>query len=428
MADGSVLGRVGVFRPLRIRDFALLWTGLSISLLGDGIYFVAIAWQVYELSNVPTALSVVGLAWAVPAVVFLLVGGVISDRFERRKVLIVSDVVRGGAVAAIGVLSLAGALELWHVIALVALWGIGESLFGPAFGALVPDIVPQHLIVQANSLDMVMRPLGAQLLGPALGGLAVDSIGLGAAFLLDAASFGVSALCLLAISRRPVERDPAKPPSAVAEIAEGFRFVRSQTWLWGTLAAAAVFLLVFYGPWEVLVPYVVKNDLDGDAGDVGLVYASAGFGAVVAALAMGQRSLPRRHITVMYASWTLGALVLAAYGLAADLWQAMVAGVFRGAGMTCGLIIWMSLMQTRVPRHLLGRVTSVDWFISIGLVPVSFALTGPVAAAVGAQETLIGAGVLGAAVTAAFYFLPGIRETERAAERSSAEGITATDT
>ena len=189
-----------------------------------------------------------------------------------------------------------------------------------------------------------------------------------------------------------------------------------------------MFLLVFYGPWEVLVPYVVKNDLDGDAGDVGLVYASAGFGAVVAALAMGQRSLPRRHITVMYASWTLGALVLAAYGLAADVWQAMVAGVFRGAGMTCGLIIWMSLMQTRVPRHLLGRVTSVDWFISIGLVPVSFALTGPVAAAVGAQETLIGAGVLGAAVTAAFYFLPGIRETERAAERSSAEGITATDT
>src|SRR3712207_9124144 len=108
------LGRLGILRPLRIRDFALLWTGLSISLLGDGIYFVAIAWQVYELSNVPTALSVVGLAWAVPAVVFLLVGGVISDRFERRKVLIVSDVVRGGAVAAIGVLSLAGALELWH--------------------------------------------------------------------------------------------------------------------------------------------------------------------------------------------------------------------------------------------------------------------------------------------------------------------------
>src|SRR3712207_1008718 len=145
------LGRLGILRPLRIRDFALLWTGLSISLLGDGIYFVAIAWQVYELSNAPTALSIVGLAWAVPAVLFMLIGGVLSDRFERRKVMIASDLIRGVAVAGIGILSFTGALELWHVVALVAVWGIGEALFGPALGALVPDIVPGEQIVQANS-------------------------------------------------------------------------------------------------------------------------------------------------------------------------------------------------------------------------------------------------------------------------------------
>jgi MFS family permease len=166
----------------------------------------------------------------------------------------------------------------------------------------------------------------------------------------------------------------------------------------------------------VLVPYVVKNDLGGDAGDVGLVYAAAGLGAILAALIMGQRSLPRRHITVMYAAWTVGALFLAAYGLATHVWQAMLAGVVRGAGMTCGLIIWTTLMQTRVPRHLLGRVTSVDWFMSIGLVPISFALTGPIAESLGSQETLIWAGVLGASVTLAFLFLPGMRATEQVQE------------
>jgi MFS family permease len=388
---------------------------MTVSLLGDGIYFVAIAWQVYELSNVPTALSIVGVAWAVPAVVFLLVGGVLSDRFERRKVMIASDVIRGLAVAGIGALSITETLELWHVVALVAAWGIGESLFGPAFGALVPDIVPTEQIVQANSLDMLMRPLAAQLAGPALGGLAVDTIGLGAAFLIDAGTFGVSAVCLLTMSARPLVQD-GRRTSVVAEIGEGFRFVRSQTWLWGTLAAASIFLLVFYGPWEVLVPYVVKNDLGGDAGDVGLVYAAAGLGAILAALIMGQRSLPRRHITVMYAAWTVGALFLAAYGLATHVWQAMLAGVVRGAGMTCGLIIWTTLMQTRVPRHLLGRVTSVDWFMSIGLVPISFALTGPIAESLGSQETLIWAGVLGASVTLAFLFLPGMRATEQVQE------------
>ena len=407
------LAGVGLLRPLGIRDFALLWSGLSVSLIGDGIYFVAIAWQVYELSNAPTALSIVGLAWAVPAVIFMLIGGVLSDRFERRKVMIASDLIRGVSVAAIGVLSLLGTLELWHVVGLVAVWGIGEALFGPALGALVPDIVPGEQIVQANSLDMLMRPLGAQLAGPAIGGILIDSVGLGVAFLLDAGSFAVSAACLLAMSPRPLERDPERRTTAVAEIAEGVRFVRSQTWLWGSLLAASAFLLVFYGPWEVLVPYVVKNELGGDAGDVGLVYAAAGCGAILAAIVMGQRSLPRRHITVMYAGWTGGALFLAAYGLAASVWQAMLAGFFRGMVATCGMIIWMSLMQTRVPRHLLGRVTSVDWFMSLGLIPVSFALTGPIAEAIGAQETLIGAGIIGASITAAFLFLPGMRDTER---------------
>ncbi|MGH3007605.1 MAG: MFS transporter [Gaiellaceae bacterium] len=153
-------------QPLRIRDFALLYTGMTVSLLGDGIYFVAIAWQVYELSNAPTALSLVGLAWSLPMLVFLLVGGILSDRFDRRLVLIASDIIRGLAIGAVGVLSVTGALELWHVIALVALEGAGQSLFGPAYGAIVPDLVPEEMLVQANSLNQFMEPLGVPSPGP----------------------------------------------------------------------------------------------------------------------------------------------------------------------------------------------------------------------------------------------------------------------
>src|SRR2546430_479516 len=113
------MNRIGVLRPLRIRDFALVWTGMTVSLLGDGIYMVAIAWQVYSISNTPTALALVGVAWMVPQVLLLLLGGAISDRFERRVVLMVSDVVRGAAIAGIGVLSVTGKHQLWHVLALV---------------------------------------------------------------------------------------------------------------------------------------------------------------------------------------------------------------------------------------------------------------------------------------------------------------------
>lgn len=139
--------RPRILRPLRERDFALLYTGVAVSLVGDGISLVAIAWQVYDISNVPTALSLVGVAWTLPMVLFLLVGGVLADRFERRRLLFASDLIRGFAMAAIGLISIAGAIELWHMVVLVGLYGVGQALFAPAYDATIPEIVPRPLLV-----------------------------------------------------------------------------------------------------------------------------------------------------------------------------------------------------------------------------------------------------------------------------------------
>src|SRR5215210_340147 len=160
-----------ILAPLRIRDFALLFAGTGISLLGDGVYTVTIAWQVYEISNVPTALSVVGLAWTLPMVAFLLLGGVLGDRIDRRRLMVWSDLLRALAIGTIGVLAVTGTIELWHVIALVAFYGIGEALFAPSFQAIVPEVVPKHLLVQANSLQQLTEPIAFRLVGPALGGV-----------------------------------------------------------------------------------------------------------------------------------------------------------------------------------------------------------------------------------------------------------------
>jgi MFS family permease len=405
------LGALRILRPLGIRDFALLWTGMTVSLLGDGIYFVTIAWQVYELSNAPTALSIVGVSWTLPLALFILLGGVISDRFDRRRVMIIADILRGLAIAAIGVLAVSGELELWHLVVLVAFYGAGEALFMPSFTAIVPDIVPRDLLVEANSLDIFVRTMTARMAGPAIGGVAIGAFGTGGAFLLDAATFGVSALALLAMSSRPlVAREPS---SVFADVAEGLRFVRSQTWLWGTLVAASITLLCFYGPWEVLIPFVVKNELGGSARDLGFVFGAGGLGAVLSSLVMSQRSLPRKHITFMYGAWTVSGFAIVGYGVAAEIWHAMVAALFAGGLGNAGMIVWMTLLQTRVPSALLGRVSSLDWFVSIGLIPVSFALTGPIAGAVGARETLVGAGLLAGTITFAFLFLPGMRDLER---------------
>jgi MFS family permease len=409
------IARVGLLLPLREREFRKLWVAMCVSLLGDGAFLVAVAWQVYDLSNTPTAMSVVGIAMTVPTILFLLLGGVASDRFERRRIMVAADLLRAVAGAALAALALSGALEVWHVAILAALYGTGAAFFAPAFDAVVPDIVPSERLAQANALDQLVRPLVFRMAGPALGGLLVASGGAGVVFALDSASFLFSAAVMWRVR---VDAGPAAEGarSVVRDLAEGWRFVRRRAWLWATFASAAVAYLCFMGPVEVLLPYLVKNDLDGSARDLGMVFAAGGIGSVTCALAMGQRDIPRRGITFIYACWTLATLAVAGYGLSSAMWQLMLAALAFNALETAGTIVWATLKQRHVPRTMLGRVSSLDWLISIGLLPLSFALTGPVAAAIGTRGTLVAAGVVGAVVTAAAFFVPGVRAVEAGPE------------
>ncbi|HEX2294699.1 MAG TPA: MFS transporter [Actinomycetota bacterium] len=403
-----------IFRALRVRDFRMLWTAMSVSLFGDGIYYVALAWQVYELEDAPSALAAVGVASSVPLVVFALFGGVLTDRLDRRKVLIASNVLRGVAITAVGLLSVTGELELWHMVGLIALYGAGDALFGPAFGAIVPDLVPKHLLVQANSLDFLVRPLALRLVGPALGGLLIAVSNVGTAFLVDAVTFLVGSIVIARIPPRPLHRE-GRPTwrNALTDLTEGFRFARSHVWLWGTLLSAAITMLAFAGPIEVLVPHLVKYDLGGGADDLGLVFAAGGTGGVISSLVMARRGLPRRHITFMYLAWTLAVGMLVGYALVTTVWQAMIVSFIEHGAASAGMIVWMTLMHNLVPKELMGRVSGLDWQISIGLVPVSFALTGWVAERAGVQETLLWGGMAAGAMTLSFLLLPGMLDTER---------------
>ena len=401
--------RARLLAPLRHRDFRILWSGMAVSLVGDGIFLIAVAWETYVLWNAPAALSIVGIAMTVPTVVFLLLGGVLSDRHDRRLLMLWSDVVRAAAVACLAILVFADALQLWELVALVAVYGFGTAFFTPAFEAIVPDLLPAKDLAAANSLDQFVRPIALRLVGPLLGGWLVAA-GAGVAFTVDAASFAASGVAVLVL--RPRALAGAKHASHGAAMREGLAFIRRRVWLWGTLVAAAAAYLVFLGPSEVLLPYMVKNELHGSASDLGLVFAAGGVGAVGAAVWMGQRGHPRRDVTVMYATWTLATLAIAGYGLAAASWQLMAACLVFNALETAGTIVWATVKQRHVPRGMLGRVSSLDWLISIGLLPISFALTAPVAGVLGVRATLVGAGLVGAAITFAALFLPGMRDIE----------------
>ena len=405
--------RVRLLAPLAHRDYRLLAGGMSVSLLGDGLFLVALAWQVYALSNAPTALGAVGIAMTVPTITCLLIGGAVSDRHDRRRVMLAADCLRGLLLAGLAGLSVAGVLTLAELIGVAVLYGAATAFFDPASDAIVPELLPADLLAQANSLDQLIRPLALRLAGPALGGLVVGLVGSGGAFAVDAATFAVSAAALLAMSAvRPAAAGGPETRSVAREIATGLRYVRAHAWLWATLVSAAVAYLLFMGPTEVLLPFLVKNRLHAGAGDLGLIFGAGGLGSLACALLVGHVGVPRRTMTFIYLVWTVATLAVAGYGLANGLWGLMAASVAFNVCETAGTIAWITVKQRHVPSALLGRVSSLDWLISIGLLPLSYALAGPVSAALGVRATLVGAGVLGAVVTFAPLLLPGVRAVD----------------
>jgi MFS family permease len=409
------LGRGNLIAPLRHRDFRILWTGMTISLVGDGIFLIAIAWESYSLWNAPAALSIVGIGMTIPTIAFLLIGGVVSDRRDRRLVMAWADGLRAVAVAVLAALVLMGVLRFWELVVLVAIYGVGTAFFMPAFEAILPELLPKEDLPAANALDQFVRPIAMRLIGPVAGG-ALVAASAGIAFAIDAASFAACLVAVLAMPRR-ANRQVAVQTSSVAALKEGLRFVRQRVWLWGTLLSAAIAYLVFLGPAEVLLPYLVKNELHASAGTLGLVLAAGGVGAVGGAAFMGHRGHPRRDVTVMYMTWTIATLAIAGYGIANAAWELMLVCLVFNALEAAGTIVWATIKQHHVPGSMLGRVSSLDWLISIGLLPLSFALTAPVAAVFGARATLVGAAALGAAVTLGGFFLPGMRAIERTGGR-----------
>jgi MFS family permease len=394
--------------PLAIRDFALIWAATAISKLGDGLYLVAIAWQTYAISNVPTAMSIVGLATTLPQLVLLLVSGALSDRLPRRRLMVGADAVRAIAIGTLGALALADALSLGAIVALVAVYAVGTALFQPASMSLLPQVVPQDRRPQANGLMRLAGALAVRLIGPALGGAVVGAFGAGTAFLADAATFVLSLALLLMISPYPAPERAAK--SLVADVREGLGFVRRQGWLTASLAAASIGLLCYEGPTAILLPFLIKNHFGGHASDLGFVLSAGGAGAVLAAFLISHFGLPRQRMLLMYVLWTVLASSVLFYALAGSIWQLAVVCFLAIGSMIGGEVIWMTLLQDHVPHELLGRVASLDTVVSFSLVPVSMALTGPIAAAAGARPTMLVAGVIGVSCVAGLFLTrPSLR-------------------
>ena len=394
-------------RPLAIRPYRLMWLGSTTSSLGDAVVQIALVFAVLHIGGNATDIGVIEALQTVARVTFLLAGGVWADRLRRQFVMLGADVLRGVVEAALAALLLTGHAHVWEIAAGAVLYGIGASFFGPASTGLTPETVPADLLQQANSLLNLPQSFFS-VGGPAVGGVLIAVFGPGWLFAFDAATFAVSVLSL-ALLRVP-DRPLPKSGSFTADLAEGWHELAIRPWYWINLLAHACWNFAIPAL-LVLGPVISARSLGG-ATAYGLISASFGVGAVVAGIFV-LRVKPRRPLVVGNLLLTLGALPMLALAFTRSVPLICVANAISGFGLIALNALWSSTMQVLIPDKVRSRVDSYDWLVSLVIMPVGYAVAGPLGSSVGFTTTLVGAAIVIAVPCALVVLVPGVRFVHR---------------
>lgn len=403
---------MAVLRAFANRAFLLLWCGQIISRLGDSFFTVALAWWVLQRTGSATAMGMILICSTVPMILCLLLGGVIVDRFPRVRLMLASDILRGGVIILIAVLAFLQWLQLWHVCVLNVIFGIVDAFFSPAYAALIPDLIPSELLPSANSLRSISKQ-AALFIGPALAAGVIALGGTALAFALDGASFVLSAGCLLVLPPLPALRRPAeKAEGMIQDIRKGIVTVLHSPWLWVTLVIACVSTIFLVSPNEAALPLLVKQRFGTQVGFYALLTSLSALGSVVAALWLGHFKRLRRRGILTYGAWLLASMMLLLAGLPLSVVGVSLAFFIQGAAFAVLGLSWMNSLQELVPADLLGRVSSLDYLVSSALLPVGYGLAGFAADRLGASLVFLLGGAIAGGVIALGLLHPAIRAVD----------------
>lgn len=392
------------FRALRHREFRTLWMAVAISAVGTWMQILALSLLVLEVSGGSAfALGTVSLAQACAFLTFALPGGSIVDRVDKRSLLLLTQSISAALAALLGVLTILGAIRLWMIVVFALLNGAVLSIDQPARAALLPALAPERDMSNAISLQ-TMTFNAASLLGPALGGLVVARLGYAANFFLNGASF-FGVLLVLLLMESPAG---PRPPLVGAPIRAALAMVRRDPVLPSVLSGYAAML--FLGPsLALLLPVYATSVLHVGSERLGVLFSSVGAGTVLGALLMASLRSQRygRFYFIGLFVWT-GSLIT--FALSRRFWLSTALLLFLGAGQTLAATSTVTLLQTRVPRLMRGRVMSLNTLAVMGVRPLGDFPAGELITIIGAPRTvLLGAGLVGSIATVVLTRQPAVR-------------------
>jgi DHA3 family tetracycline resistance protein-like MFS transporter len=362
----------------RNKDFRLLWLGQTISSVGDQMFPVVIAVAILNRGGNATDLGMVLAARTLALVLFVLLGGVWADRVSRRQLMMAADTLRAAVVTGLAVAVLTTDVGVWFLAAMVFLIGAGEAFFRPAQGALLPSIVPRESRAASNAM-MSVSLRAAAVIGPALGGLLVVTVGVGGALLLDAITFGWSLVMLYRL-REPAY-GPARRNSMVADLRDGFREVWVRPWVKAVLLLSMVHLALVTAPTTVLLPIIGRMNFHSDTA-FSLSLAALAVGGLVGALAAAALD-PRRPGVVSMLTLTLGSVVPLALLFPFAAWFVVLAHFLAGFAVEPLVIFWYTAIQNSIAPDKVARVLSLDWLATMALLPLALSGVGPAVDAAG---------------------------------------------
>jgi MFS family permease len=391
---------------LSIRSFRLLFAGQAVSVVGDALFPVALAFAVLdELNGSPAQLGLVLAAQTLPLAILILAAGVWADRLNRRNVMVVSDLGRAGVQAALAALLLTDTAELWHVVVLVAIYGAFEAGFRPAAGGLIPQVAGREHLQQANALMGIAQNFG-MVLGPALAGVLIAVAGPGTAIALDSVTFVISA-GFLATLRVRHERRPAAEHHFFADLKGGIDEIRKRRWMWTFMPAFSTYHLLALPCVLALGPVIADRDLGG-ASSWAVMTVAFGIGTIVGST-IALRTYPRHPMfgaTIAFMFAACQAPVIA-YGGSTAVIAALL--FLAGIAVAYGFTLWETSLGREIPPQALSRVTSLDWFTTTGAMPLGFALVAPAAQLFGTQATMLTCGLIVIALCVAALVVGDVR-------------------
>lgn len=369
---------------LQERNFRVYFLGQSASAIGTGMAPVALSFAVLALPRANASdVGVVVMAGTIPLVVFLLVGGVVADRLGRRFVMFSADILRGAAEATLALWILLGHPPLWGFIVLSALVGTGTAFFMPASTALVREVVTDAHLSQANALTGLSSSFGG-IVGPAAAGVIVAAASPGWAVMADAISYVVSVGSLVVLRMQPQPPQPAE--TFLSQLRAGWSEFWSRTWLWTIVLGAAVANMML-APYFVLGPVIAKHSLGG-APVWGVILGANGAGSVLAGIAL-LRFQPKRPLVVGLLTLLAVPVSMLALGYELPVVVIAIGGFLAGASFAIFGTLWNTVMQREIPSEVLARVSAYDWLFSLVLLPIGFAIVGPISSAVGIRATFL---------------------------------------